>query len=88
VLSSGSTTGLSLGQGSREGSWSCTAEQETGKWELWLQALVWRLGILNSIPGLTCKDKETTCLAATVLCLRARLLAGRLFFFAWGFIFR
>lgn len=50
--------------------------------------LVWRLGIPNWAPGLTWKDKEPTCLAATVSCLRASLPAGALFFFAWGFIFR
>lgn len=62
------------------------AGQETGKRELWLQVLIWRLGILNSTPGLTCKDKETTCLAATALPL-CQAASGGLVLFCLGFYF-
>lgn len=39
-------------------------------------SVIWGPGVLSSAAGLTCKDKGATRLAATVLFLRARLLAG------------
>lgn len=39
-------------------------------------SVIWGPGVLSSAAGLTCEDKGTTRLAATTLCLRARLPAG------------